>query len=105
MEDRINLGILNLFCLSSVKKYLFKEFDQVDYLPRVEIPMLLLGGQYDFDFTIEQQQAFYDLLGTPRTDKRWMVFESNHYVPRHNLVSESLNWLDMHFGQVEKSIE
>lgn len=105
IEDRINLGIVALFGVSSVKKYLFKEFDPVDYLPHVEIPMLLLGGQYDFDFTIEQQRAFYDLLGTPEADKNWMVFESTHYIPHHNLVSESLNWLDKYFGKVEKSIE
>jgi class 3 adenylate cyclase/dienelactone hydrolase len=69
-EDRISLGIVKNFGVSSMAKYRFKEFDQVDFLPRVEIPMLMLGGRYDFDYVMEQQQAFYDLLGTPLNDKK-----------------------------------
>jgi len=84
-------------------KYRFKEFDQIDYLPHVHIPMLLLGGRFDFDFTIEQQQAFYDLLGTSNDEKKWRMYESTHYVPRSNLVNESLDWLDNYFGEVEKT--
>ncbi len=102
VEDRIKIGVLSLFGVSSVAKYRFKEFDQVDYLPHVNIPMLLLGGRYDFDYTLEQQQAFYDLLGTSKDEKKWMIYESTHYVPRSNLVNESLDWLDNYFGEVEK---
>jgi eukaryotic-like serine/threonine-protein kinase len=101
-EKRLKLGILNLFGLSPVEKYRLKEFDLVDYLPRVKIPMLLLGGRYDFDFTMEQQQVFFDLLGTPKTETKWMIYESTHWIPREYLINESLNWLDSYFGQVKK---
>jgi dienelactone hydrolase len=100
LEDRIKVGILALFGLSSFEKYMFKEFDQVDYLPRVRIPMLLLGGKYDLDFTLEQQKAFYDLLGTPKDMKKWMTYESAHNIPRKYLINESVDWLDKYFEQV-----
>ncbi|MBL7113840.1 MAG: SUMF1/EgtB/PvdO family nonheme iron enzyme [Bacteroidales bacterium] len=99
-EERIKLGIVALFGVQSIDKYMFKEFDQIDYLPRVKIPMLLLGGKFDFDYTMEQQKAFYDLLGTPEGDKKWIVYESTHYIPRKDLINESVSWLDNYFGPV-----
>jgi dienelactone hydrolase len=99
-EERIKLGMLALFGVSSLEKYRFKEFDQIDYVPRVKIPMLLLGGQYDWDYTMEQQQAFYDFLGTPRSDIRWKLYETTHWIPRGELINESLDWLDKYFGPV-----
>ncbi len=64
--------------------------------------MLLLGGKYDFDYTMEQQQAFYDLLGTPKDKKNWIIYESTHYIPRKDLINESISWLDKYFGPVNK---
>ena len=101
-DERFKLGILALFGIPSIEKYRYKEFDQLDFVPRVKIPMLLLGGRYDFDFTLEQQKAFYDYLGTPKENKKWMVYESTHYIPRKDLINESLNWLDKYFGPVDK---
>jgi len=101
-EERINLGILELFGVASLEKYRFKEFDQIDYIPHVKIPMLLLGGRYDPDYTMEQQQAFYDFLGTPKSDTRWMVYETTHWIPRKDLINESLSWLNKYYGSVNK---
>lgn len=101
-EERFNLGMLALFGLSSTEKYRFKEFDPIDYLPHVKIPMLLLGGQYDPDFTMETQQAFYDFLGTPKSDIRWKMYVTTHWIPRTDRINESLNWLDKYFGPVNK---
>ena len=75
---------------------------EIDYILHVKIPMLLLGGRYDPDYTFEQQQAFYDFLGTPESDKERKVYESTHYIPRKDSVNESLNWLDKYFGPVNK---
>ena len=64
--------------------------------------MLLMDGRYDMDFTMDQQQAFYDFLGTPDSLKEWKLYETTHYVERKDLVNESLNWLDKYFGPVNK---
>ncbi|MCK4992636.1 MAG: SUMF1/EgtB/PvdO family nonheme iron enzyme [Bacteroidales bacterium] len=100
IEDRIKLGILMLFGVQSSDKY--PEFDQINYLPRVKIPMLLLAGRYDPDYSMKQQQAFYDFLGTPENEKEWKIYESTHYIPRKDLINESLNWLDKYFGPVNR---
>ncbi len=98
IEDRVKLGILVLFGVQSGEEY--QELDQINYLPRVTIPMLLMDGRYDFDFTLKQQQAFYDFLGTPEIDKEWKLYETTHHIPRNDLVNESLKWLDKYFGPV-----
>jgi dienelactone hydrolase len=100
IEDRIKIGILALFGVISSDKY--HEMDQINYLPRVKIPILLMDGRYDFTFPLNQQQAFYDFLGTPESDKEWKLYESTHFIPRKDLINESLNWLDKYFGPVNK---
>jgi dienelactone hydrolase len=99
VEDRIKLGILVLFGASLNESP--KDIDQLNYIPRVKVPMLLLDGRYDFAFSMESQQAFYDLLGTPLQDKEWKLYETTHVVPLPDLVNESLKWLDKYFGPVE----
>lgn len=99
IEDRIKLGILVLF--GSQMNESPRDIDQLNYLPRVRIPMLLLDGRYDFAFPLESQQVFYDLLGTPEQDKEWKLYETTHTVPRVDLINESLKWLDKYFGPVD----
>ena len=43
----------------------------------------------------------YRLLGTPEDDKRHLVFESGHSVPREELEKESVSWLDKYLGPIE----
>lgn len=98
IEDRIKLGILAGCGVHSEGNY--KELDQINYLPRVNIPMLLMNGRYDFDFTMNKQQAFYDFLGTPEDDKVWIKYEHTHGAPKIDMINESLRWLDKYFGPV-----
>ena len=100
IEERIKLGILILFGVQSSDEYPW--YDQINYLPRVKIPLLLLAGRYDPDYSMKQQQAFYDFLGTPENEKEWKIYETTHYIPRKDLINESLNWLDKYFGPVNK---
>jgi len=100
IEKRIKVGICCTFGVQSSESY--PEYDQVNYLPRIKRPMLLMDGIYDQDFTIDQQQAFYDLLGTPVEHKKWCKYKSTHWIPRNDLINESLSWLNKYFGPVEK---
>jgi hypothetical protein len=45
----------------------------------------------------------FDLLGTPAEHKRLMVYETDHYTPRTELIKESLAWLDNYLGPVERA--
>jgi len=77
------------------------EVDPVNFLPRVKIPVLMLNGRYDFFFPSEtSQKPFFTLLGSPPNDKRWILYEGGHDVPRTQLIRESLAWLDRYLGPV-----
>ena len=77
------------------------EVEPINYLPRIRTPVLMLNGKYDFFFPSEtSQKPFFNFLGTPTTDKRWILYEGGHDVPRTQLITESLAWLDKYFGPV-----
>jgi hypothetical protein len=40
----------------------------------------------------------FRLLGTPPHDKRHVVFESAHNVPRNDVIREVLTWMDRYWG-------
>jgi dienelactone hydrolase/predicted Ser/Thr protein kinase len=79
------------------------EADQFNFVTRVRIPMLMLNGRYDHFFPVESsQQPFWRLLGTPEKDKRLIIYETGHAVPRKEFIRESLDWLDKYLGPVKR---
>jgi dienelactone hydrolase len=98
IEERVKAGIVAAFGVLSGGEN--PEYDQITYLQRVRIPMLMMNGKYDFDFTLETQQAFYDFLGTPEKDKHWLLYDHVHGAPVPDLINESLAFLDKYFGPV-----
>jgi formylglycine-generating enzyme required for sulfatase activity/dienelactone hydrolase len=79
------------------------EVDPVNFLPRIRIPVLMLSGKYDSVFPLElSQKPFFNLLGTPAADKKRIVYEGGHFLPRPDMVSESLSWLDHYLGPVTR---
>jgi len=79
------------------------EVDQRTFAPRVRAPTLMLNGRYDpfFPYSTSQRPLFL-LLGAPRDQKRHVVFETGHSVPRREAVREALDWLDRHLGPVAR---
>ena len=78
------------------------EVSPIHYLPRITIPVLMLNGRYDFYFPYETSQLpFFELLGTPKEDKKLFLYETSHNVPRTDLIRETLAWLDRYLGPVE----
>ncbi len=70
-------------------------------LHRTRVPVLMLNGRYDFRFPEPWQKTFLDLLGTPESEKRHVVFEAGHWpFPTGELVRETLAWLDRTLGPV-----
>jgi pimeloyl-ACP methyl ester carboxylesterase len=77
------------------------EADPLNFLPRVRQPVIMLNGKYDHFFPVETaQKPFFQLLGTPENQKRYVLYEGGHFVPRTQLIAESLRWLDKYLGPV-----
>jgi pimeloyl-ACP methyl ester carboxylesterase len=79
------------------------EVDQINFLPRVTLPTLMINGRYDFVYPIETcQDPMFRLLGTPTQDKKHVLLDSGHGLPRDRLVQETLPWLDRYLGPVNQ---
>jgi pimeloyl-ACP methyl ester carboxylesterase len=79
----------------------FPEVDEVNYTPRVSIPVLMLNGRHDDIFPLETHaRPMFDRLGTPQESKRHVVSDGGHFVPRTQLVRESLDWFDRYLGPI-----
>ena len=80
------------------------EVDPVNFLPRAVLPVLMLGGRYDFIFPVEtSQKPLFNLFATPAPDKRLVIFENaGHVPPRIELIREVLAWLDRYLGPVQR---
>jgi dienelactone hydrolase len=99
VEKRIKAIVLNVGGMAMNRS--LPEADQINFLPRVTQPILMLNGKHDMYFPIEtSQKPMFDLLGTPGKDKKRIVFESGHLVPRTDFVKETLLWFDQYLGPV-----
>jgi pimeloyl-ACP methyl ester carboxylesterase len=78
------------------------ESDQINFLPRVIQPVLMLNGKYDMYFPVEtSQKPMFDLLGTPAKDKKIIIYDTGHLVPRTDLIKEILAWYNKYLGPVK----
>jgi len=78
------------------------EVDQFNFAPRVKAPVLMLNGRFDFIFpTGSSQEPMFRALGTPTDQKRRVVYDTGHDIPRNELIKETLNWLDRYMGPVK----
>jgi dipeptidyl aminopeptidase/acylaminoacyl peptidase len=77
------------------------EGDPFNFAPRIRIPVLMINGRNDFQFSLTQQQIpMFQLLGSSPKDKRHFLVEGGHVPPRNLVVKESLDWLDRYLGPV-----
>jgi len=77
------------------------EAEAINFAPRVHVPSLMLNGRFDFFFPEQTSQRFmFDLIGVPADQKRWVVYNTSHALPRAETTQETLGWLDRYFGPV-----
>src|SRR5581483_2017960 len=79
------------------------EVDTINFLPRIKQPTLMLNGKYDFFFPEQStQEPFYRLLGSQKEEKKHIVYDVGHAIPRNELIKEMLNWFDEYLGPVKR---
>ena len=99
VEERLKVSILVTGGFSGKA---FPEADAINYVTRIKCPVLMLNGRYDLSFPYESTvKPFYDLLGTTQQDKHLYVTETDHYIPKSDMIRETLNFLDTYFGPVK----
>ncbi len=77
------------------------EVDPINFLPRATTPLLMLSGRLDVVFPLETSaRPMFELFGTPPEHKRHVISDGGHFVPRTQLISETLDWLDRYLGPV-----
>ncbi len=101
VEPRFRVATLNVAGITAAPRR--PEEDAVNFLPHIRIPVLMLSGRFDSVFPFEtSQQPFLHLLGTPAGDKKQVMFDGGHFLPRTMMVAESLKWLDHYLGPVTR---
>jgi dienelactone hydrolase len=99
VEKRIKAVVLNVGGMEMTKA--LPEADQINFLPRVFQPVLMLNGKYDMYFPVEtSQKPMFNLLGTPEKDKKLIIYDTGHLVPRTDFIKETLAWYDKYLGPV-----
>jgi dienelactone hydrolase len=75
------------------------EVNSINYVTRIRVPTLMLNGMYDRSID-ELIRPMYELLGTPKEDKKLILYETDHIPPRTEYIKETLAWLDKYLGTV-----
>jgi hypothetical protein len=100
VETRLKAVVLHVGGMFLTKT--FPEVDQINFLPRIYQPILMLNGKYDPYFPVEtSQKPMFNLLGTPEKDKNLIIYNTGHLVPRTDLIKETLAWYDKYLGPVK----
>ena len=99
VEPRIKVCVLALGGLDFQRS--LPEVDTTNFVSRVKQPVLMLNGRYDFFFpVVSNQEPFYRLIGTRKEQKKHLLYDTGHNIPRNELIKETLNWLDQYLGPV-----
>jgi len=74
--------------------------DPVNFISRINIPVIMINGEGDFVFPMETSQIpLFELLGTPDEDKKKVEYEGDHYqLPATAVIRDVVNWLDEQLG-------
>jgi hypothetical protein len=96
-EPRFVAGVIYIGLLPPMTSV--PEVDPLNALPRVRVPVLMLSGEFDAMVPVANARRYFQLLGVPDGRKKHVVAPGGHFVPRHRLIRETLDWLDRHLGR------
>jgi dipeptidyl aminopeptidase/acylaminoacyl peptidase len=76
------------------------EVDAFNFAPRVRVPLLLLNGRFDFYYPMDSAQLpMFELFRPADGQKRRVVYDTGHNLPRPDMIRESLEWFDKYLGK------
>jgi DNA-binding winged helix-turn-helix (wHTH) protein len=98
-EDRIKAAVLVSGGIS-LQDNLHPMYDGINYVSRIEQPVLMLNGRFDAFVEYEKGQVLqFELLATPDDRKEHKVYDVTHLkLPPNALAREASNWFDRHLG-------
>jgi len=80
------------------------EVKEINFAPRITVPVLMVSGRHDRVFPVEtSQKPMFKFLGTPADHKKYVVYDAGHGLldMRSQLATEVLAWLDRYLGPVQ----
>lgn len=80
------------------------EANAINFLPRVRLPVLFIGGRDDFVNPLENsQKPYFERLGSDPAMKRHHVFDGGHVPDRpQEIMGVVIDWFDQHLGPVQR---
>jgi len=100
VESRFKLGSIVVGGLNG--RDVYPEADPFNYLPGISVPVLMMNGTYDPVIPLESGvKPFFENLGTPDSDKHLFLSETDHWIPKLDMIRETLEWQDTYFGTVK----
>jgi formylglycine-generating enzyme required for sulfatase activity/dienelactone hydrolase len=100
IEPRIKVAVLADGGLAAGRA--LPEVDQINFAPRIRIPVLMLNGKFDAIEPYESaQQPLFRMLGAPPDQKKHVVWNAAHGTyPQNEAQREILAWLERFLGPV-----
>ncbi|MDX1561677.1 MAG: prolyl oligopeptidase family serine peptidase, partial [Gammaproteobacteria bacterium] len=95
-EDRFEVAIIDIGLMPAMPAT--PEVDPLHSLSRIDVPSLMLSGEFDPMVTRADAEKYFEMIGVPSEHKRHVIALGGHYVPRELLIRESLAWLDRYAG-------
>ena len=104
VEERFNTGILAMGGFTW--GYTSEPSGQPpNFIPRVNIPILMVNGREDPLYPFEARQVpLYELLGTPEEHKKHITYPGGHGLiglSRIQMQKDILTWLDKYLGPID----
>ena len=98
IDTRVRLNVVILGGLAAA--HTFPEVDQINYIGRVKVPVLMINGRHDAIEPLENAQlTMLRAWGTPEADRKHVIFETGHGpFPQNAFVKEILDFFDKYFG-------
>jgi dienelactone hydrolase len=102
VEQRLRLAVLGPSGFPLLQS--LPEVKEINFAPRITIPVLMVNGRHDQVFPVEtSQKPMFKFLCAPGIEKKYAIFDAGHGLvqARSQVAAEVLAWLDKHFGPVQ----